>query len=52
MTEALQLLTYAIAVIAWLCVALPYIATPGWQDDEGFHAYGPDDLNSFHNGGF
>ncbi len=51
MTEALQLLTYAIAVIAWLCIALPTIATPGWQDDEGFHAFADGFLNSFHNGG-
>lgn len=49
MTQALQLLTYVIAVIAWLCIALPHIATPGWQDDAGFH-HGEPDLRSFHDG--
>lgn len=49
MTEALQLLTYVIAVIAWLCIALPHIAPTGWQDDAGFH-HGERDLSSFHDG--
>ncbi|MFN3456877.1 MAG: hypothetical protein ACK4Z8_04795 [Novosphingobium sp.] len=51
MTAALQLASFACAVIAWLCVMLPHLAPEGWQDADGFHYGEPGDLGSFHGEG-